>query len=371
MAEHEHPQNEHLTIGGEPVVTLERPAPSDASRTAFTSAQVLPGRGMMTLQIRAHLPGRGTTDLLAAPSLERAREILDGEEDFKGNSSYFFGAPILLPFANRIRGKLEPDGRTIEATILGRPVRLPANAGGRKQGAERLAMHGLLLASPFRQLDRETTPEQDAVRGMFPAGDFEGRWLSSTEVSCEIALRSASFDLAVTARNVGDEPLPMGIGWHPYFALPSGRRTQARLHIPARARLLVHDYDEVIPTGEVEPVAGTPYDFSAPEGRALGDLFLDDCFVDLERSAEGLVVAEIVDPEAEYGLRVVTDGPHLRAIQVYAPQDIGFIAFEPQFNWVDPFGPEWGPEVDTGMATIMPGESATYKVRLELYGSTK
>lgn len=362
-------------IGGEPVVFLERPAPVDASRPAFVSAMVLPGRGMMTLQIRAHLPGRGEADLLAAPPLERAREILDGEEDFKGNSSYFFGAPILLPFANRIRGKLEPDGRTIEAAILGHKVRLLANAGGRKPGAERLAMHGLLLAAPFRPVERETTDAQDALRGRFQAGDFEGHWLSATEVACEIVLRHASFTLTVTARNVGGEPLPMGIGWHPYFALPSGRRSQARLHIPARRRLLVHDYDEVIPTGEVEPVAGTPYDFSMPEGRALGDLFLDDCFVDLERSAEGQVVAEILDPEAGYGMRVTTDAPHLRAIQVYAPQDIGFVALEPQFNWVDPFGPEWGPETDSGMAVLAPGESAVYKVRLELigsgYGSTK
>jgi galactose mutarotase-like enzyme len=366
MAEHEHPRNGHLTIGGEPVVTLERPVPTDASRPSFVSAQVLPGRGMMTLQIRAHLPGQGETDLLAAPPLERAREILDGEEDFKGNSSYFFGAPILLPFANRIRGALQPDGRTIEAAILGKTVRLLANAGGRKPGAERLTMHGLLLASPFREVRRETTDAEDAVRASFQAGDFAGHWLSATEVTCGIVLRSASFTLEVTARNAGDEPLPMGIGWHPYFALPSGRRTQARLHIPARRRLLVHDYDEVIPTGEVAPVAGTPYDFSAPGGEALGDLFLDDCFVDLERSAGGSVVAEILDPEAGYGVRVTTDAPHLRAIQVFAPQDIGFVAFEPQFNWVDPFGPEWGPGVDTGMAVLAPGESAVYEVRLEL-----
>jgi aldose 1-epimerase len=356
-----------MEIGGAPVITLERPGPADLDRLAFVRAQVLPGRGMMTLQIRAHLPGRGETDLLAAPPLERARELLDGEGgDFKGNSSYLFGAAILLPYANRIRGRLGPDGKTVEASILGRRVRLPANAGGRKPGAERVAMHGLLLAARFEDVRRETTDEQDAVRGSFQAGDFVGHWLSATEVAVEAALRSDSFTLTVTARNVGGEPLPLGIGWHPYFALPSGRRTQARLHVPARRRLLVHDYDEVIPTGEIEEVAGTPYDFSAPGGRPLGDLFLDDCFVDLERSPEGRVVAEILDPEAAYGMRVVTDAPLVRAIQVYAPQDIGFVALEPQYNWVDPFSAVWGPEEDTGMAVLAPEESAVYRVRLEL-----
>ena len=37
----------------------------------------------------------------------------------------------------------------------------------------------------------------------------------------------------ITAKNVGDKSEPMSIGWHPYFTIPSGDRTQARLHIPA------------------------------------------------------------------------------------------------------------------------------------------
>jgi galactose mutarotase-like enzyme len=358
-----------MEISGAPVITLERPEPEDPTRPAFLSAQLLPGRSLMTLQLRAHLPGRGATDLIAAPALERAREILDDEAvEFKGNPSYFLGGAVLLPFANRVRGTLAPDGKTIETTILGKTLHLPANAGGRKPGAERYAMHGLLLASRVEDVHRETTEEQDAVRATFQAGDFGGLWLSSTEVSFEISLRSDSYTLTVTARNVGNEVLPMGIGWHPYFVFPSGKRTQARLHIPARRRLLVHDYDEVIPTGEVVPVAGTPYDFSMPGGNALGDLFLDDCFVDLERTPEGLMVTEITDPEAGYGLRVVTDAPDVRAVQVFAPQDIGFVALEPQHNWIDPFGAEWKAGEDTGMRLLQPGESTRYLVRLELVG---
>jgi galactose mutarotase-like enzyme len=179
-------------------------------------------------------------------------------------------------------------------------------------------------------------------------------------------LRADSFTLRVTARNVGGEVLPMGIGWHPYFNVPSGRRQQARLHLPARSRTLVNDYDEVLPTGEVVPVAGTPYDFSAPGGRAAGDLYLDDCFVDLETSA-GEVAAEVTDPAASYGLRVVAASPPVRAIQVYAPPDKAFIVVEPQFNRADPFGPEWGEGAETGMALLEPGESVVYSARLELF----
>jgi len=360
--------SESLKIGGAPVVTLERPRPADPRQPAFLSAQILPGRGMMTLQVRAQLPQIGDFDLLASPPPEKAREILDGgPDDFVGSKSYRLGGAVLIPYANRIRGRVLPDGRTLETEILGRRVRLPANHGGRRPGAERYAMHGLLLDSRIDDLQRRTTDEEDALLGSFDAGDFDHRWISRTELSFENVLRSDSFTLTITARNAGDEPLPIGIGWHPYFALPSGRRQQARLHLPARQRTVVNDYDEVLPTGAVVPVAGTPYDFSTPRGRTLGDLYLDDCFVDLQRSAAGDVIAEIVDPAASYGLRVVAASPQIKALQVYAPPEKGFIVLEPQFNRADPFGKEWPPGADTGMAVLAPGESVIYSARLELF----
>jgi aldose 1-epimerase len=361
--------HDSVTIGGAPVVTLERPGPADASRPCFLSADVLPGRGMMTLQIRAHLPGRGETGLLHSPAVAQAGEILGRPAEFAGNASYFFGGAVLLPYANRIRGKLSPDRKTIEASLSGtsRTVHLPANSGGRKPGAEQYAMHGLILASPMDEARRATTPEEDRVSATLHARDFGGHWPSATDISFENVLRDDSFTVTITAKNVGSEMLPMGIGWHPYFALPSGHREQARLHVPARRRTLVNDYDEVLPTGEVVPVAGTPYDVSAPGGKPLGDLFLDDCFVDLERSAGGEAVATVIDPAAGFGLRVVAASPHIKAIQVYAPPDAGFVVIEPQFNWADPFGAQWGKDIDTGMVMLAPGESVIYSARLELF----
>lgn len=357
-----------IEIGGAPVVTLERPAPSDPARPGFVRAVIVPGHGMMTLHLVAYLPGRGETDVIAAPPLEAARRFLDGASgDFPGNAAYLVGGAVLVPYANRIRGRLSPDGREITAEVLGEAVRLPANAGGKRPGAERYAMHGLLLSSRVDDLRRETTGEADALAGSFRAADFDGRWLSATDLSFANVLASDAFTLTVTARNAGRERLPVGIGWHPYFALPSGRRQQARLRIPARRRVVVNDYDEVLPTGEVVPIAGTAHDVAAPGGLELGELYLDDCYVDLERSADGNVASEIVDPAAGYGLRIVAAAPPVTAVQVYAPPEKSFIALEPQLNWADPFGPQWGPAVDTGMAVLAPGESTTYRVRLELF----
>ena len=357
-------EHDTASTGGASVIALQV---SSVTEPAFTAAQILPGRGMMTLQVRARLPGLGEVDLLTAPLLERAGEFFGADQGgFPGNASYLIGGAILLPYANRIRGRLSADGRTVTTRILGREVTLPANAGGRRQGAERYSMHGLILDSEAGAIERETTAEADILRGTLQAGDFGHGWPSKTEITFENILRAGSFTLRVTAKNVGDEVLPMGIGWHPYFNLPSGRRQQARLYLPARSRTLVNDYDEVLPTGAVAPVAGTPYDFSMPGGRAAGDLYLDDCFVDLE-TAGGEVVAEVIDPAASYGLRVVAASPPVRAIQVYAPPDRAFIVVEPQFNRADPFGPQWGEGAETGMALLEPGESVAYSARLELF----
>lgn len=348
-----------------PAVTLQVPPTAEPS---FTAAEILPGRGMMPLQVRARLPGLSEVDLIASPPLAEARARFErsAREPFPGNESYFFGGAVLIPYANRIRGKRSAGGRTITTRVLGREVTLPANAGGRRPGAEQYAMHGLILDSQVGNLERRTTEGEDVLRGTLQAGDFGWGWPSKTELTFENVLRPDSFRLTITARNAGDETLPIGIGWHPYLTLPSGRREQARLHLPARSRPLVNDYDEVLPTGEVVPVAGTPYDFSVPGGKAMGDLFLDDCFVDLQTAA-GEVVAEVIDPAASYGLRVVAAAPPVRAFQVYAPRDQAFIAVEPQFNRADPFGEEWGPGAETGMALLAPGESVVYSARLELF----
>jgi galactose mutarotase-like enzyme len=349
------------------VVVLTVPAsltvPAKAG-PAFTSAEILPDRGMMTLQLRARLAG-GETDLLASPPLATALARFAAHAGpFPGNESFLFGGAVLIPFANRIRGRLSSDGRTIVTRVGDREVTLPANFGGQRPGAERYAMHGLILDSRVGAIERRTTVEEDAVRGVLAAGDFGCGWPSRTELTFENVLRADAFRFTITARNVGDETLPMGIGWHPYFALPSGRREAARLRVPARRRARVNA--DVLPTGEVEAVAGTPYDFSPPGGRPLGDLRLDDCFVDLETAA-GEAVVEVIDPAAAYGLRVASASPPVRAIQVYAPLDGAFVAVEPQLNWTDPFGAQWGAEVDTGMALLAPGESVTWSARLELF----
>lgn len=348
-----------IEIGGAPVVTLQGEPP--AGQPGFVEAQILPGRGMMLLQARLRLPSGDVVDALAAPPLaEAARALSGGPDDFAGNQAFAFGGCLLAPYANRIRGQALPDAREIEAEIDGRRMRLPRNWGGKAPGAEQYSMHGLILDAsvPFRQ------PEPGRLTGTLDAGDFGGRWPGRLALDFEWRLEAGALSVRITARNVGDEALPVGLGWHPYFALPSGRRDQARLRLPAARRAEVNDYDEVLPTGVLSPTAGTPYDFH--EAPRLGDLFLDDCFTDLARQ-DGQVVVEVLDPAAGVGLRLASESPHVKAVQVYAPPEKPFVVVEPQFNLADPFGEVWPASADTGMARLLPGSSLTYDCRVTAF----
>jgi len=353
-----------VRIGGQAPVFLDRARSGDGKQPEFLHATLLPGRGMNFFQARAWFPGLGEINLLASPTLEEAQKQLSGgPDDFMGVHSFRFGGALLLPFANRIRGELMPDGCTLRTKVLGSEVLLPADWHGSHPGAEKCAMHGLILASGMDVTDGSS----DYVKATLNAGDFGGHWLSHTTVTVEARLSATSIDFSAVAFNAGTELLPVGIGWHPYFAVPSKQREQVRLHLPAHRRALVNNYDDVFPTGQVEPVAGTPYDFTREGGAPLGSRYFDDSFVDLQKTAQGHTVVEIHDPAARYGIRLTALSPHVRALQVYSRPEHPFVVVEPQFNWADPFSSVWAPGLDTGMVVLRPGEQVTWAVRWELF----
>jgi aldose 1-epimerase len=360
-------QPQAVMIGGEPVVTLERQRSPSSNSPEFLSVQVLPGRGMNVFQVRAFLPGKGDIDLIASPPLEEAAKTLNnGAEDFYDLKSATMGGAILVPYPNRIRGKLSADGTSIVTQVNGKTISLPANLQAKHPEAEKVAIHGLILDAKFQDVNVTKGNDESSVSAILHGGNFDGRWFSKTDVNVTTSLAANAVELDVQVKNVGAEPLPASVGWHPYFAFLSGDRQQGRLHIPAKRRATVNNYEDVFPTGKTEAVAGTPYDFTAAKGAPLGTQFLDDSFIDLDRQPDGSVIAEITDPKAMYGLRVTALSKEIRAMQAYSPPEKGFLALEPQFNYVDPYGKEWG-KTNTGMVVLKPGESVTYRVRLELF----
>ena len=354
-----------VTVNGMPSVTITRKPTPGATKPEFTSITVFPGRALEIQQIKAYFPGKGEVDVLASPSLDDSAKMLNDQDTANGDLGYRLGAAFLFPYPNRIRGKLSSDSKTITTEWQGHTITLPANSIGTQAGAERHAMHGLILKAKVEDLQVHRTAEGGTITGVVHGGDFNGHWLSKTDLTIKLSLSAQAVDASIVAHNIGSEAEPVSIAWHPYFNLPSGDRKQARLHIPASMRTEVDNYGNVFPTGKITPVKGTDFDFQAPEGKALGTEFLDDNFSHLEPPM-GPAVVKITDPAAHYGVSIEGLSPHIKTIQAYAPPAKSFIAIEHQFNFGDPFGKQWG-KMDTGMVTLAPGKSTEWHVRLGVF----
>jgi len=356
------------SVNGMPAVTLTRKPTPGATKPEFTSVTLLPGRALLVEQITAHFPGQDKdVDVLASPlgSLEEAAKTLNETDTPNGDLSYRLGSAFLFPYPNRIRGPLSADGKTLTTEWKGKTITLPANNIGKNPGAERHAMHGLILNSKVEDLKVDQNSNGGSATGVIHGGNFNGHWLSKTDLVIKVTLTAEGVDASVVAHNVGTEPEPVAIAWHPYFNIPSGDRKQARLHIPGSEMAEVDGYDNVFPTGKILPVAGTRFDFQAAKGKPLAEDFLDDNFSNLEHVG-GAVVVKITDPAAHYGVEIEGLTPNIKTIQVYAPPAKSYVAVEHQTNFANPFGKEWGKK-DTEMIVLAPGKSTQWHVRLKLF----
>jgi aldose 1-epimerase len=362
------------TIGGEAPVILTRPRSLNANQPQFLQATFLPGAGMNLFALKAYIPGRGDVDLIATTDLATAAPLLEGISQ-PGNGTLAMGASFFAPFAGVLRGTLSPDGKTIGAVIDGRRVWLQANWHGPESGAEAGAANGLILGSKFQVVSQHNGPDESTVFTTLHAGNFGGQWLSNTDLTIGATLHDASLGLYVMAKNAGDQEDPIGVGFLPYFVIPSGDRKQVRLTIPGDMRALVNNHQDDFPTGRIVSVDGTAYDFTSPNGTALGNFSLDDCFTDIQQaenddnqgsSVNNNQIIQLIDPAAKYGLRIRILSQHIKAIQVYAPADKNFVAIGPQFNLPDPYARIWRGQ-DTGMVPLEEGKSAVWYIRLELF----
>jgi len=355
--------------GGQDVVMLQRSQITGDNGPEFLSATVLPGRGMNVLQITAYLPGKGEVNLLASPPLQEANQLLSGTGvDATGAKSLAMGAAIEVPWAGRISGSPTPEGGSLSTMWHGMHMVLPAAAKDSYGIGGAAAAGGLLLKMPSSTNNTNVMPDGGEAQATFRAGNFNGHWPSDTDISTTVELSGKAITLRVLARNTGTVAEPIGIGWHPRFAILNGHRGQMTLRLPEGLRVDVKDRRTGQLSGKLVPVEKTEYDFTGRNGAQLGALNLDDTFVHLRTGLlEDGPVAELRDPENDYGLRITAMTSTIKAMRVYAPLDGSFISIQPQFNYDDPFGREWPKDEDTGMVVLQPGQTTQWKIRLEIF----
>jgi aldose 1-epimerase len=148
------------------------------------------------------------------------------------------------------------------------------------------------------------------------------QWPLAHEYEITYTLSGGVLEVKTTVINRGSAPMPLVIGFHPYYRIPDVPRDEWFAHIPAGRRVVTDE--RLIPTGEFKAM-----DLRNPV--ALKGLTLDDGFIDLERDTQGRAHFMI-----ESGAKQVEAifGPKYAVAVVWEPapprgETRDFVCFEP------------------------------------------
>jgi aldose 1-epimerase len=279
------------TRRGEPVERWELRLPSGASAVVLT-------RGATLQRVRVPDASGELGDVVVGLPDVAAYEAAEG-----------YPGAVVGRVANRIAG-----GRF---TVDGSSYSVPPNDGPN-------ALHG--GAEGFDQ--RVWTASEVVVDGVpgvrmsLHSNDGDMGFPGSLDASVTYSLREegSSVTLRLDYRATSDAPTPVNLTNHAYFALDGAGPVEDHVVRLAASRYLPID-GNLIPTGELAPTAGTPFDFSTPTriGDRLRDADAqlltaggyDHCMV-LDSPGSLRSVATVSGPRSGRSVEVRTDLPGLQ-----------------------------------------------------------
>lgn len=269
---------------------------------------ICPSAGNVVFEMRA-----GGENVLWFPF-----ETLD---EFKAVGHGRAGVPFLGPWANRL------DEQAFYAN--GQRFAFDMDLGNVRGD---LPIHGLLM-----ETDRWRVVEVNA--------DGSSAWVTSRleffreplwmkqfpfahTIDMTHRLQDGVLEVTTKIESLCADPMPVSIGFHPYFRLTDSDRSEWTVSIGARRRWRLAPTKA--PTGETEPV-----DTVFPDAQAVrvSDYPLDDVFDDLIRDAGGSSVTSVWGPRQRIDVEV---GPNYRSIVVFAPESSALRAGRGDFVCLEP-----------------------------------
>ncbi len=238
------------------------------------------------------------------------------------------GSFPLVPYVNRIRGG--------QFTFRGQTVRLAPNMTG-----DASPLHGQGWLNAWRVVaksEREATLEyrHDA-----------GEWPWSYRAEQRFRLDESSLEVGLTCRNLSPDPMPCGLGQHPYFLCSP--RTHIRTHVEH-----VWTIDEqVLPLEKI--AASGDYDLA---DRAVCGLGLDHGFGGWGGSAT------LRDPDWPFA--VTMSSPDAAFFQLYSPKSGGLFVAEPVTHANAALNAPEAHWAELGMRILEPDEEMTLSMRLAI-----
>jgi aldose 1-epimerase len=269
---------------------------TDTDRQVVVS--VAPARGNVTFEMRV----KGH-DVLYFP--------LASIEDPRAGH---FGIPFLGPWANRLD---EP----------------AFYAGGRRYAFDMelgnvrgsIPIHGFLGDSEWQVLDVRSDADAAWVTSrleFFRSPLWMKQFPFAHTIEITHRLQEGVLEVRTRIQNMSLEPMPVSIGFHPYFQLTDSPRDDWTIAVGARTQWLLAE--SKIPTGQTQPIERL---FPDPQAVSLKDYRLDHVFGDLVRDGRGRAVMSVKGRQQRLD---VSMGPNYRAVVIYAPgPDRSFICFEP------------------------------------------
>jgi len=214
------------------------------------------------------------------------------------------GIPFLGPWANRLD----------EQAFYSGGKRYAFNMDlGNVRGAH--PIHGFLSST-----DKWTVTEvkaDDKAAWVTSRLDFyrEPSWMAqfpfAHTIEMTYRLANGILEVSVQLHNLSSEPMPVAIGFHPYFQLTDSARGEWTISIGARKQWLLNS--DKIPSGETAPIQQM---FPDPNRIALKDYDLDHVFGDLARDGEGRATMRVKGKSQQLE---VLFGPKYNTAVVYSP----------------------------------------------------
>jgi aldose 1-epimerase len=268
---------------------------------------------------------RGRLALSVAPHLGNNAHSLtvDGHEILSPGAleKQFRGIPFMGPWANRL------DEQAFYAN--GKRFAFDMTFGNVR--GER-PIHGFLSWSPHWTVVESSSNATSAWitsrLEFYRHPDYMAQFPFAHTIDMTYRVSDGGVEVATRIQNVSADPMPVAVGYHPYFKLTDSPRNDWTVSLGARTEWLLSP--EKLPTGETRPIETLLGD---PQRIALRDFDLDHVFGDLVRDAQGRAVMSVRGKAQQID---VAFGPKYRAAVIYAPppaaapaQDRNFICFEP------------------------------------------
>jgi aldose 1-epimerase len=253
------------------------------------------------------------------------------------------GFPILFPFPNRIRnGRFDWKGKT---------YRLPVNDPANKN-----AIHGFAHVRPWRVISQGTSAGSAWITAEFhgaaDAPETLALWPADYRLRVTYRLLDRVLRVEADADNPDTKPLPLGLGYHPYFALKPFGGPKAFISVAAGKRWELIDN---LPNGELLDL-DEPHDLR--HGQAFAELQLDDVMTNLYTLAydqnDNLGLVAVIQHPAGQGMLTVWTSESFRDLVLFTPPHREAVCIEPYTCATDAINLS-SRGIDAGLQILKPG----------------